>query len=167
MRLTTAVREAFVASVMADVPKIDYVDRAHKLINKRLDETFLNTTGVTRKELIDSGWIPCQYVYLPDGFDNAYLVCPGNDWLERKLPDLWTEISALGALKVAQEKARDALREKIYGVALSVATTKALSELLPEFVKYLPPEPDKSRLLPAVSNVVADFMAAGWPKSSA
>ena len=45
---------------------------------------------------------------------------------------------------------------------------EALAAMLPEFEKYLPSEtPALDRTVPAVANVVTDFMRAGWPKGQA
>ena len=38
---------------------------------------------------------------------------------------------------------------------------------LPEFAKYLPKAVAKTDNLPAVANLVADFVKAGWPKEQA
>jgi hypothetical protein len=47
-----------------------------------------------------------------------------------------------------------------------VSTRKALVDLLPEFEKYLPADEAKAiASLPAVANVLSDFVKAGWPKN--
>lgn len=52
--------------------------------------------------------------------------------------------------------------------AISACTTrKQAAEVLPEFEKYLPEdEPKALRTLPALANVAADFVKAGWPKNA-
>lgn len=58
---------------------------------------------------------------------------------------------------------RDALESKVSGVVNSCSTRKALLDLVPEFEKYLPEEPTKGTMLPALANLAADLVKAGWP----
>lgn len=65
----------------------------------------------------------------------------------------------------ADKQMRDNLRNKLRAAAYGCTTRKALAELLPEFAHYLPPEEAPTgRSLPVVTNMVADFVKAGWPK---
>jgi hypothetical protein len=73
----------------------------------------------------------------------------------------------LKALAHEQNQARTRLRNQLEQAAASATTTKALAEMFPEFAKYLPAEETKARNLPAIANVVADFVKAGWPKNQA
>jgi hypothetical protein len=60
----------------------------------------------------------------------------------------------------------NALRTKLSATADAVSTRKALIDLLPEFEKYLPADESKAvASLPAVANVLSDFVKAGWPKN--
>ena len=60
------------------------------------------------------------------------------------------------------------LETKLMAAANSCTTRKALVELLPEFEKYLPADQAAAcKTLPAVANIMADFVKAGWPKDEA
>lgn len=77
---------------------------------------------------------------------------------------------ALYSLEIhANEQAarRRELREKLSSIVYGLTTTAALEKALPEFVKYLPKAAAKTDNLPAVANLVADFVKAGWPKEQA
>ena len=57
------------------------------------------------------------------------------------------------------------LRDKLTGAINACTTRKQAAEAIPEFEKYLPAdEPKALRSLPALANVAADFVKAGWPK---
>lgn len=59
------------------------------------------------------------------------------------------------------------LQTRLKGVAYACTTRKQLEEALPEFSSYLPEEEAKAaKNLPAVANVLSDFVKAGWPKSN-
>jgi hypothetical protein len=77
------------------------------------------------------------------------------------------KMNALAVAKATQASDRDTLSAKLQAAANSVATRKALVELLPEFEKYLPADEGAAcKTLPAVANLLADFSKAGWPKSA-
>lgn len=60
---------------------------------------------------------------------------------------------------------RAKLESNLRATACSVTTREALVKLLPEFEKYLPAaDAPQDRTVPALANLVADFVAAGWPK---
>jgi hypothetical protein len=70
----------------------------------------------------------------------------------------------LAEQRAEAKKARRELENKLHAVVAGCNTRKQLVEALPEFEKYAPQEPTKLAGLPAVSGVVADLVAAGWPK---
>lgn len=77
---------------------------------------------------------------------------------------------ALYSLKIhANEQAahRRELRDKLSTIVYGLTTTTALEKALPEFAKYLPKAAAKTDNLPAVANLVTDFVKAGWPKEQA
>lgn len=161
MKLTKSDREAFVAAVMDDVPKVDYDAQAEKLATalllERLPETIKQAYG-------DPNLRPCivhSYISLPSGLQNFYGPAP--------FPVGFYDneaLTALGEKAIEQSRADSKLRENLASVIASCSTLKQAKERLPEFEKYLPAERDASGLsnLPAVSNVVAQLTKAGWPK---
>lgn len=166
-RLTNYVRNAFVAAVMNDVPSVDYDEQARKLIDARLDELFQKAfPGMSRSKAADTGWLNVNNLYTPSGLRGIRTAAPDDCYFIKKQPDLWAELEKLGAAANKQAKARDELRDKLRSIAYSYTTRKALAAALPELEKYLPTEESTSRSLPVVTNVVADFVKAGWPKGA-
>lgn len=165
MRLTNTLRDAFVRAVMNDVPQVDYHEKTQKLADKYLDEKFAEVFGdkLTRQQAAESGWVEESSIYTPGCLPNVYGPCPGYHCLEGS--PIWAELRQFAEAHEAQSDALGALEAKLRAVALSVATTEALAKLLPEFEKYLPASDPKAQMLPAVANIVADFVKAGWPKS--
>lgn len=164
-RLTIADRDAFVRRVMQDVPKVDYEQQMTDLIladavaqlppkvRAVWDDTatrgFLDTSSYwDTRQLVPSVMVP---------FPSR------RDW---QLSDLASVVlDKLNAAAEAQKRTLDDLRSKLRGVAASVTTVKALRTALPEFEKYMPvDEAATSRTVPAIANVVSDFVRAGWPK---
>jgi hypothetical protein len=77
-----------------------------------------------------------------------------------------TQVEAMLVELANQVEKRKELRSKLQATADAVTTRKALIDLLPEFEKYLPADEAKAvATLPAVANVLSDFVKAGWPKN--
>lgn len=166
MRLTNTLRDAFVRAVMNDVPKVDYQEQADKIIHEFLDKKFAEVFGdkVTRRQAGELSWLRGCSVRTPGGLSNPYTYCAGYGVIEGT--PAWKKLEELAAKHTAQANTLAALEEKLRGAAYAVTTRKALVELLPEFEKYLPSDDSKATkaMLPAVANVVSDFVKAGWPK---
>lgn len=165
MKLTNKLREAFVNAVMADVPQIDYNDQASKIIEAQT----LNLLPVALKEALAKdpsilSLIERHYVGAPVGLRGQYTHAPSGFDLSRSAPKAWAELKKLGEKNMAQSDAHDRLKSQIKGAAASVSTVKALHALLPEFAKYLPDDTPTTKNLPALANVVSEFVQAGWPK---
>ena len=157
MRLTNFIRDAFVAAAMADVPKVDYVQQIRDLFNK-LYKAELKTLGLEKADL---SRLRSMTVF-------AAGACVAANGLTRTEAVELTEdprFTVLAENNKTQSEKLSALQTKLTGVANSVTTRKALIELLPEFEKYLPAEEAKTKNLPAISNLVGDFVRAGWPKN--
>ncbi len=165
MKLTNYMRDAFVRAVMDDVPEVDYKqqirDTARKVVIDAMpaklravwDDPRLQDYLITDHIRVAE----CMYEYLPT-YPNI------KDSLDAQAHIL----EALRAKHRAQETQRYELRVKVKAVAYSAKTRKQLAEMLPEFEKYLPvDEAAAIRTLPVVANVVAELMAAGWPKEQA
>lgn len=168
MKLTNYHRDAFIKAAMDDVPSVDYDAQAQKLVREHI-------TTLMPKELRDAlkkapaiiDWLNNAYVYMPGCLSNFYT--PGMADINQKAKDdprIKDKLDALESLKREQSKQYGDLEAKLRGVAYACTTLKALKEALPEFEKYMPEEQQTTRNLPAVANVVADFVKAGWPKSN-
>ena len=159
MKLSKLLRQSFVRAAMDDVPKINYDAEIRKVA----------LAGAVKSMPSD---LRRAYEKHPDWFTNDGQHIPGFGYMylptasEKKLPEATLEeIKRLVQLKDEQTHRLDQLRIKLRGIADSCTTRKALVEALPEFEKYLPADaPTACRMLPVVANVVADFVAAGWPK---
>jgi hypothetical protein len=163
MKLTNYIRDAYVTSVMNDVPQKDFSEEAKKVFTKAYLEAL-------PKEIQTAWALPACQGFINTRYANACgqsfnLPADGRSWGGIKTPEkAKAKVDALQEQHNAQEKHRDALRAKVKGAAYACNTTKQLRELLPEFDKYLPAEEEKTlRTLPVVQNIVADFVKAGWP----
>lgn len=169
MRLTKHIREAFVRAAMNDVPTVDYGAQAQALAEKTLIELMPASVKKLLKDKDAELWINKEWVYMPRHFSSFSGYCPigESSIISQRRPEVWAKIGDLHAKHEQQREKLAQLRRKLEGCAESVTTRKALAELLPEFEKYLPADERAAiKTLPAVANVVADFAAAGWPKST-
>lgn len=163
MKLTKIIREAFVRSVMNDVPQVDYVKQYQKLYQ----DAALAAAPPEVRALYPKhkDWLLKEYHYF------SYSAIPGFYCYGYR--DFTIAEAAQAALDriekayVQQCESRQDLETKLTAVAQSCTTCKALAEALPEFEKYLPAEAVKGSNLPALANVMTDFMKAGWPKDRA
>lgn len=166
MKLTQLMRDAFVRAAMADVPQVDYNEQAASLVKAHMDKLFAATfPGVSAQKLVDQGWLRPTNYSMPGYLNGVMAVGPTDYQFLKKDAKLWSKLEALAAKNQAQQVAHRHLEQNLRAVALSCTTVKALSDALPEFVKYMPADaPTAARNLPAVANVVAEFVKAGWPK---
>lgn len=167
MRLTNTIRDAFVRAAMSDVPQVDYEEQAQKIGKAAISASLPASVQKLIKDPIASEYLNREYITMPRYFSNFYFYTQRNDHavLQNKHPEAWAQITELHAKNDQQSKERRELESKLRAVANSVTTRKALVAALPEFEKYLPDDEEKAiRTLPVVTNVVADFAKAGWPK---
>ena len=157
MRLTNSIRQAFVASAMNDVPSIDYAEKVRSHVNK-LAAQYRKAAGLPET---DTSRYSSRYVWLGTGTLTVHGLSEEEKEQLREDSTLAIWIEQHNAQQIALHE----LETKLTGIANSVNTSKALIELLPEFEKYLPAEAAKSTNLPAISNMVGDFIRAGWPKN--
>jgi hypothetical protein len=163
MRLTKTIREAFVRAAMADVPQEDYQAKIHKLIQ---DDAIAQLPPKVKAIAQDkdlrhflkteshhiSGW----------NCSNVRVMHPEY----QRSPSVNSQVGGLLTALADQVERTKALRTKLAATADAVSTRKALVNLLPEFEKYLPADESKAvASLPAVANVLSDFVKADWPKN--
>lgn len=158
MKLTNYLREAFVRAAMNDVPSVDYKEQMRGVINKKI-ERLQKIAGVNTS---DYSRLSQRYVYI----DGTSYVGAGLTEEELAQIKISPEVQKLIALNAEQRTKLTALRSKLEDVIKGCNTRKQAAEALPEFDKYLPPEDAKAiNTLPALANVVSDFVKAGWPKN--
>ena len=165
MKLTNYIRDAFIKSVMQDVPKsCDHSEEIRKIAQADLIEQM--------PQIIQKAWkdkVCIEYIKRTcERFGGVQVVHPCVNDYGRSSMQLTNEaqkkVDKLQSEMKADSDLRDDLIRKLRGAAYSCTTTKQLRELLPEFERYLPAEEEKTlRTLPAVANIMADFAKAGWP----
>lgn len=169
MRLTNTLREAFVRAVMDDVPSIDYHEQEQKVAMAWAVSIMPPCVYAIWANESLRDYIAMHYFHEWIGeFDiGGYnLPCP-RELFSRMPDDMRAQLVDLTRKGREQQRTREELERKLKAIAYGVSSTKALLKQLPEFAKYIPKDVQTSENLPAVANVVADLMAAGWPKGNA
>lgn len=167
MKLTIVHRKAFVSSVMNDVPQIDYQKQVEVILLKDMIEQAPPKVAEVLKEESLRSFVLNGYNSwcVPGGYNcgiTSTSVCRGYEPSSKAL----AQIKKLVESATAQYKARRAMKDKVQGSIDSCSTLKAAQERLPEFVKYLPAEAEKSVMLPALRDLAADLMKMGWSKGA-
>jgi hypothetical protein len=166
MKLTNQLRDAFVRAVMGDVPYVDYKEKVQELIEDAIRDQFNKSYGTDLYNRLDQdGWFESNYFYPLDNMGTFYIKAP-DAWCDlnnRAFDGCRDELRKMEELYRDQVKTRRELETKLEAVAKSCSTVKQLHEALPEFAKYIQDEAPPSKNLPAVANVVSDFVKAGWP----
>lgn len=161
MRLTNYMRDAFISAAMHDVPQENFGDQMQTLLIKAAISCLPPKVRTLYDDPATRNFV-CQS-QLPHGFDYTYV--PGLGTLPVGTQEKY---AGLKEKQKEQDTRLHGLRRQLRGVAYSARTRKALVALLPEFEKYLPADDSATcKTLPAVANVMADFVKAGWPKDSA
>ena len=168
MKLTNYLRTAFVSAVMQDVPVQDF--------DEQIDKVRVEAVAKELPEKLRAAWLdPLLRCY----FDTRSLHLHGDFHVQVPTPlhmynstddpthpsyRIRNALLSLAEQRAEARRARRELKDKLHAVVAGCNTRKQLIEALPEFEKYAPQEPTKLAGLPAVSGVVADLVAAGWPK---
>lgn len=162
MRLNQTHREAFVRAVMQDVPAVNYREQAQKIIQDFQVRHMPKEIQAIYKNAELRGYLDARNFYVSGINGGSYISIYG----DAKLDDATkAKLNELEKLDFQQRRQHRDLKDKLKAVVASVTTRKALVEALPEFEKYAPAEDAPlSRNVPALANIVTDFMAAGWPK---
>lgn len=145
---------------MADVPNIDYQELTLNMvkeymqlaINPKIKAVF---DDPELKEMVLLRWFTfgCASAELPLKRGHVF---PHN---------MMNKIDEYKFASTEQMNKRHQLQQNLLAVADSCTTRKALVAALPEFEKYLPADEQAAcKTLPAIANVLSDFVKAGWPK---
>lgn len=168
MRLTNMTRDAFIIAVMADVPKRDFREEATKLVQSAIESETDKVAGRgTFKKLKNAGMLGTNGFDTPGQLwcNHVYSPTTRRAFIHDSLGETWEKLELLEADHATQRTMIRNLETNLRGVAYACTTLKALQDALPEFVKYIPTEnAPLSKNLPALANVAADFIKAGWPK---
>lgn len=163
MKLTNYIRDAYINSVMNDVPEVDYTDKIIKHVLASIGGDLPTQVAKIWKDPKTCGFIKKAGFM----FNGVYVVVPTGD--PYKAPKLnendQLQLVELSKLHADQKTLRNTLRQKVKQTAYGCTTSKALIDLLPEFEKYLPAESGSTcRNLPVIANLMVDLVKAGWPK---
>lgn len=158
MKLNKYQKNAIVAAIMEDVPKVDVV--AEKVA---IQAAIVKAMSPEVRKVYKTAPQALVKTAVPELYDDI-------TWVSRDVivGDV-TSTMLCDILKPFMDKveARRAVRSKLMGVVESCSTLAQLKKLLPEFESYFPSETAPTKNLPAVANLVTDMMKLGWPKSDA
>lgn len=164
MRLTHDIRRAFVAAVMADVPKADYDERILRVATDIAVAALPIKVRAIWKDPETRG-----YVAAPDAYINDEHMCLPGYCKELQAP-IEAAIRDLVSARDAQTKTRCKLKNDLTRAAFTANTDKTLRELLPEFANYIPDTAVKPLDHPVpvpLVGIADEFRAAGWaPKQT-
>lgn len=158
MKLTNNLRQAFVRAAMNDVPSVDYTEQIRTLVNAKVKKLLIKA-GIQDQhaERLNSQY----FSFAHQGFSVRGLTSDEHSQMK-----LDPELKALEASYEAQRQEQRKLETSLQGAIAGCNTRKQAVEALPEFEKYLPADGVAAmRSLPALANVLTDFVKAGWPKN--
>ena len=180
MKLTKAHKAEFVRAVLADVPTTNYPTQAEDLARKlcqakykelglaKIDPTRLSYASIYVRVWASDIMLadrPKDGCYYPC---NTFAQIAGRGLNEHEIAEIadCPEMMAIRQGFADELNMLNNLRKQLTAVITACSTLKQAKEALPEFIKYLPEEPDNvvDRTLPVVGNLVADLSKAGWPK---
>lgn len=170
MKLTNMMRDAYISQVLKDTPSADIESLRDKACTIAIEDA-LNRAPSEVKKLWKSNtlrpWVATKWHAFRGNLGHSVYL-PGIPGSEKLSSEAQRQIDELDSQVCAALVTQDGLRRKLRAVAYSCTTRKQLADALPEFEKYLPVDDAKAvRSLPVVTNVVADFVKAGWPKGGA
>lgn len=169
MKLNQHHKETFVRAVCNALPEVDYMAMANeaalKIAVKNLPKSVRDIyDNVKTRPYVGL----CRIYFRADGFsyDRAISIPigmgEGSIYNVDNHPE-YAEVFDLMHQEINQRKVIKDCREKLKGVVMGCSTLKQLKDALPEFEAYMPVQRTTTPNLPAVSNVIAEFVGAGFP----
>ena len=153
MKLTNYLREAFVRSVMQEIPKPDYDKLRAELQTALYAAMSADVRRVYRKN--------------PKALADAYTGFSG-DRMNRRYVVGDADFKQVFALFDQPNVARYEFQRKLESTVKGFTTVKQLRDAYPELAHHLPDENKATASLPAQANLVAEMVALGWtPKGEA
>lgn len=158
MKLTNLDKRTIVKAIMADVPKVDYLEQAQNLIREynigRLPKEVQALIGTENEAVLRTthqyfAGFCLRVIWAPDG--DLKIGCPTTERI----------LAELSEANERQNSERDALERKLRAVLAPITTVKKAIEVLPEFEKYFPSEKAPTPNLPATKELVDSFRNAG------
>lgn len=162
MRLTKLLRDSFINSVMQEVPRIDYHEKARVLIQKDAISRLPKTVRAIYDDINTRHYVATRNQHFSFG---GYINVVGKEYETHQIVE--DQLTQFYKVSKVQDETHNALRTKLTTAAYACTSRKALVEMLPEFEKYMPEdEATVNRALPVVQNMLSDFVKAGWPKNA-
>lgn len=157
MKLTQYHKQAIVAAIMSDLPALDKVartKRAQKLVAARMSPD--------AKRLYNKAPTALAGVYLDQ---TRFGIQTGGHYL--KAGNLTQEqVEEILAPLKAEAAAYNQLKDRVTNAVNGCSTRKSFIDQYPEFRKYAPSEASGiTPNLPAVANLIADLVTAGWKQT--
>lgn len=174
MRLSKDHKEAFVTAVMDDVPKVDYSAQFAALVKQDMKDVAFPELrrALEHKDIyamLLGGYSTVCAPSVRQGNLTTHAYKAGISSVSTYRDYEMSAAASSAAMKISEAAAdqylrtRD-LRAQVKAVINGCTTRKQAAERLPEFIKYLPEEMAPSTMLPAIANLAAELVKAGWPK---
>jgi hypothetical protein len=164
MKLNISDRDAFVRAVMHDVPRTDYLEQAHKLVQADICSHMSPRVLAAYEDRTEREYFGARHLYFSPHIASGYYI--GALASYQLSEALKVQLEELSAKHIEQSNTHAALRQKLQSIINGCSTLKQAKERLPEFEKYLPDDRTTTGTtqLPAIANVVAELTVLGWPK---
>jgi hypothetical protein len=149
MKLTNAIKDSIIASVLNDTPHAYSSDQRDKDALIICVSKMPNEIRKLWNDKKTRGWVKVEYCagfnYLPTGGIHH------------------DELEAIRLRHAAAEKSRRELRAHIRNVIYQFSTAKQMAEAIPELAAYIPKPPEKKKQLPVLCGLVEELSKAGFP----
>lgn len=152
MRLTKAMRNEILNSIMDDVPQKDYATEYKNLIQKTAYEQLPDAVKRIHDDIALQVFLEKECIYYRH---HSWGVCARNNQFD--ITPVKSKLDKIIDASQIQDKERRQMRTKIMGALNSVTTFKAAKLALPEFEKYFP-EPEE----PIDTNLISNLKKMGW-----
>ena len=165
MKLTKTQKDSFVKRVMEDVPRVDYTEKARKLIQAEAITQMPQPVLELFQNINLRHHLAVNYVYT--GFSGQVAIfCSPHYVKSDELIEVLKQIKADSDRKWEE---RRVLENKIRAVIYSCSTLKMALRELPEFAEYLPRENspiiNNLPIRNSVAHLVTELMNAGWKQN--
>lgn len=167
MKLTNAIRQAFVSAVLADVPMQSYDKLLAALIQKDALSQLPAQIQEVEKDAELKQYLSKKYYWLrasdSEGFDGYFstsIDVIGGSSEYKESESIQAQKREYINAHLVQEKMLKEFRYKLEQAINAVATVKQAKELMPQFSQYLPIEATTA----IFSSLAGDLKALGFPK---
>jgi hypothetical protein len=164
MRLSESQKKAIINHILCDVPTVDYLEQARKLVQAAYLKKLPKAVQVIAKDTGLSKHLDKSYINLGHLFGYSRVTVPGT--FSSSDLDGVPDVDEIGKLNKAQEDRLRELKIKLNTSFAAVNTRKQALELFPGFEKYLPVETKPERTMPVVTDTITALTESGWPKKS-